>query len=49
MVAWNAERILPPYARWFVEELVAYMRYNYPNRDITQRAPPMPRPKQPGN
>ena len=24
MIAWNAERVLPPYAHWFVEELVAH-------------------------
>jgi len=47
MIAWNAERFLPPFARWFVEEFVAYSRQNYPNRHITRRAPPLPRPKEP--
>ena len=48
-VAWNAQRFLPPYAHWFVEELVSHARRNYPNREITRRAPPLPRPKGPGN
>src|SRR5262249_15945747 len=48
-IAWNGERFLPPYAHWFVEELVAYARRNYPNREITRRAPPLPRPMEPGN
>jgi DNA-binding transcriptional LysR family regulator len=44
-IAWNPQRFLAPYAHHFVEELVTYSRANYPNRDLTRRAPPMPRPK----
>jgi len=48
MVAWSEERFLPPYAHWFVDELVTHLRRNYPNREITRRAPPLPRPKERG-
>jgi LysR family cyn operon transcriptional activator len=47
MIVWHPERFLAPYAEWFVEEMVAYSRRNYPNRDILKRAPPLPRPKEP--
>jgi DNA-binding transcriptional LysR family regulator len=47
MVAWDPQRFLPRYAEWFIEELVAYSLTNYPNRDLTRRAPPIPKPKQP--
>jgi len=44
-IAWNPQRFLAPYAHDFVGELETYTRTNYPNRDVTRRAPPMPRPK----
>jgi LysR family cyn operon transcriptional activator len=44
-IAWDPQRSLAPYASQFVEELVAYSRSNYPNRDLTRRAPPIPRPE----
>jgi LysR family cyn operon transcriptional activator len=44
-IAWHPQRFLSPYAHDFVGELVTYTRANYPNRDLTRRAPPMPRPK----
>jgi LysR family transcriptional regulator, cyn operon transcriptional activator len=44
-IAWNPQRFLASYERDFVGELVTYTRANYPNRDLTRRAPPMPRPK----
>jgi len=44
-IAWNPQRFLAPYAHDFVAELATYTRANYPNRDLTRRAPPMPRPK----
>jgi LysR family transcriptional regulator, cyn operon transcriptional activator len=44
-IAWNPKRFLAPYERDFVGELVTYTRANYPNRDLTRRAPPMPQPK----
>jgi DNA-binding transcriptional LysR family regulator len=47
IIAWSGERLLAPYAQWFVDEVVAYSRRHYPNRDIIRRAPPLPRPKLP--
>jgi hypothetical protein len=47
MVAWDPQRFLAPYAKRFIEELVAHTRRNYPNRDLTRRAPRIPRPKEP--
>jgi len=44
-IAWHPQRFLAPYAHHFVAELAAYSRGNYPNRDLTRRAPPMPRLK----
>jgi hypothetical protein len=46
-VAWDPQRFLAPYAERFIKELAAYARRNYPNRDITRRAPLIPRPKEP--
>jgi hypothetical protein len=44
-VAWDPQRFLAPYAERFIEELLTYSPRNYPNRDLTQRVPLMPRPK----
>jgi DNA-binding transcriptional LysR family regulator len=44
-IAWNPQRFLAPYAQQFVTELAAYARRNYPNRDLTRRAPAMPQSK----
>jgi DNA-binding transcriptional LysR family regulator len=46
-VAWDPQRFLAPFAERFIEELLAYSPRNYPNRDITRRAPPMPPPRKP--
>jgi DNA-binding transcriptional LysR family regulator len=46
-VAWDPQRFLAPFAARFIEELLTYSPHNYPNRDLTRRAPPMPRPKEP--
>jgi DNA-binding transcriptional LysR family regulator len=46
IVSWNPQRFLPPYATEFVEELLASVRRNYPGREFTRRAPPLPRPKE---
>jgi LysR family transcriptional regulator, cyn operon transcriptional activator len=46
MVAWDPQRFLAPYTAQFVNELVAFSRRNYPNRDLTRRAPPLPKPKE---
>jgi hypothetical protein len=45
-VAWNPQRFLAPYAELFIEELLTYSPHNYPNRDLTRRAPLMPRHKE---
>jgi LysR family cyn operon transcriptional activator len=47
VTAWSPQRFLAPYGAQFVEELVAYTRRNYPNRDLTRRAPTLPRMKNP--
>jgi len=45
IVSWNPQRFLAPYAKDFVEELLASSRRDYPGREFTRRAPPLPRPK----
>jgi DNA-binding transcriptional LysR family regulator len=49
MIAWDPQRFLAPYAKQFVEKLVASVRRAYPGRDLTRRAPPLSRPKEPVN
>ena len=46
-VAWDPRRFLAPYAERFVHELVAHTQRAYPGRNVTRRAPPLPRPKRP--
>jgi DNA-binding transcriptional LysR family regulator len=46
-IAWNPHRVLPLYAEQFVNEIVAYVQRAYPGRDLTRRAPRLPRPKEP--
>ncbi len=43
-IVWNQHRFLPRYAEDFVEELVAQVRHAFPGRELTRRAPPLPRP-----
>jgi LysR family cyn operon transcriptional activator len=43
-IAWNSQRLLPPHAERFAEELVAFTRRKYPGQEFTRRAPPLPRP-----
>lgn len=45
-VSWDPRRFLAPYAKQFVEELVAHCRRTYPGRGVTRRAPPLIRPKE---
>ena len=45
LVAWDRRRFLPPFAQHFVNELVAQVRRDYPNRELTKRMPPLRRPK----
>ena len=47
VVTWNPQRFLPPYAEQFVSELATSVKRNYPGRNVTRRAPVLPRPKQP--
>jgi LysR family transcriptional regulator, cyn operon transcriptional activator len=49
VVAWHQQRYLAPYAEQFVDELVAYCRQRYPNRESLRHAPPPPRPKETSN
>lgn len=49
MVAWHPSRFLAPYAEQFVDELVAYAVRAYPGRELTRRAPPLPKPKNPAS
>jgi LysR family cyn operon transcriptional activator len=44
-VAWDGRRFFPPFARYFVEELAAYARRNYPGRDLTKGVSQLRRPK----
>jgi LysR family transcriptional regulator, cyn operon transcriptional activator len=46
-VCWDPQRLLPPYAERFVEELVAYAGRSFPGREFVRRAPALPRPKLP--
>jgi LysR family cyn operon transcriptional activator len=45
LVAWDSRRYFPPFAQHFVTELVSHVRRDYPNRELTRRMPPLPRPK----
>jgi len=42
VTAWDPQRSLAPYAEQFIEELTVYTRRQYPNRDLTRRAPSLP-------
>ena len=44
IATWNPQRFLAPYAKQFVEEIVAATRRDYPGRQFTRRAPALPRP-----
>lgn len=46
MLAWDPQRFLAPYARVFVEELVAHAQRTYPGRELERRAPAIDRPKE---
>jgi LysR family transcriptional regulator, cyn operon transcriptional activator len=45
-VAWQPERFLSVYAEQFIAELWTHCRRNYPGRDLSRRAPSLPRPKE---
>lgn len=46
VVACDPQRLLPPYATKFIEELVVSARLNYPGRDLVRHAPPLRKPKE---
>jgi LysR family cyn operon transcriptional activator len=43
-VAWDPQRFLAPYAKAFIDELVAYCRRNYPGREFAKGIPLLPKP-----
>ena len=43
-IAWDPQRFLAPYAEYFVTELVAYCRRDFPGVKVVKRAPPLPKP-----
>jgi LysR family transcriptional regulator, cyn operon transcriptional activator len=45
MVGWDPQRVLPPYAQQFVNELVVHTRRGQPGGKLTRRAPSLPPPK----
>lgn len=45
-LAWDPRRFLAPYAKQFVDELVAYARRASVKPGYIRRAPPLPRPKE---
>jgi DNA-binding transcriptional LysR family regulator len=47
VVAWDRERLLPNYARAFVDELVTRSHRADPGKKFTRNAPPLPQPEPP--
>jgi len=45
LVAWDRRRFFPSLAQDFVDDLIARVRRDYPNRELTKRMPPLPPPK----
>jgi LysR family transcriptional regulator, cyn operon transcriptional activator len=45
IIAWHAQRFLPPYAERFVETIVAQVRRDYPGRELVRDAPRIAKPK----
>jgi hypothetical protein len=45
LVAWNNRRFFPSFAQHLVNEPVAHVHRDYPNRELTKRIPPLRRPK----
>jgi LysR family cyn operon transcriptional activator len=45
LVAWDRRRFFPSFAQNFVNELIAHVRRDHPNRELTTRMPPLRRPK----
>jgi LysR family cyn operon transcriptional activator len=45
LVAWDRRRFFPSFAQHFINELVAHLHRDYPNRELTKRMPTLRRPK----
>jgi DNA-binding transcriptional LysR family regulator len=45
VAGWDSRRFFAPYAEFFVAELAAATRRDYPGRDLVRRAPPLPQPR----
>jgi LysR family transcriptional regulator, cyn operon transcriptional activator len=45
LVAWDRRRFFPSFAQHFVNELVAHVHRDYPNRELTKGMPSLRRPK----
>jgi LysR family cyn operon transcriptional activator len=45
-VAWDPQRFLAPYAKSFIDELVAYCGQHYPGREFAKHVSPLPRPEE---
>jgi DNA-binding transcriptional LysR family regulator len=45
VAGWDSRRFFAPYAEFFVGELAAATRRDYPGRDLVRRAPPLPQPR----
>ncbi|PAY09083.1 hypothetical protein CK489_11675 [Bradyrhizobium sp. UFLA03-84] len=45
-VAWDPQRFLAPYAKSFIDELVAYCGKHYPGRKFAKHVSPLPRPEE---
>lgn len=46
VAAWDARRFLAPCAEFFVGELAASVRRDYPGRGLVRRAPALPQPRE---
>jgi DNA-binding transcriptional LysR family regulator len=44
-LAWDRRSFLPPFARFFIDELTTHVRRDYPGRDLIRRVPKLRRPK----
>src|SRR4029078_3852293 len=42
--AWDGRRFFPSFAQHFVDDLVAHVQRDYPNRELTKRMPALQRP-----
>jgi LysR family cyn operon transcriptional activator len=46
-ICWDPQRLLPPYAERFLEELTAHAKRAFPGREFIRRAPALARPQEP--